>query len=251
MNDMDIDLSKSSTELFPESQMGQQGVTQEQVAEAHNAMGVTEAEVAIQQQQRGSQQYNWEALRAEAAKLKEEREYWKGQAEAFDKTVASRVVQPEPQREDPYKKFAEMDWTEGDNIRNAFETLKDENARLQRSFADELRAVKTQAAHPDWNQAVTTHVPELTSKNPIFAEMIRNVSNPYEAAYALAQLNSQAKEAQATRMSPDAQRAMSNASKPASVNTVGGHAQLSSADYYANMSDKDFMELAARNLASI
>ncbi len=101
---------------------------------------------------------------------------------------------------------------------------------------------------------VTKHVPELTSKNPIFAEMIQKASNPYEAAYLLAELNARANQPGAEQLPPingNAQRAIANAQKPQTLASVGGGGTLSSADYYASMSDEDFMKVAARNLANI
>jgi hypothetical protein len=102
---------------------------------------------------------------------------------------------------------------------------------------------------------VTQHVPQLTSKNPIFAEMIQNSSNPYEAAYLLAELNSKAAQTVPQYSPPmnngNGQRALANAQKPQTLSSVGGQGQLSSADYYASMSDEDFMKIAGRNLANI
>ena len=178
--------------------------------------------------------------------MKQEREYWKGQAEAFSKLPQ----QPEPQQQDAY---SALDWEDSRDVRKAFDTIRDENRLLRNEIKDALAAVETKAQRPDWNNMVTQHVPELTSKNPIFAEMIKNVSNPYEAAYALAELNSRANQpaqAQPPYMG-NGQRAVTNAQKPQSLSSVGGKSQLSATDYYASMSDEDFMKVAARNLANI
>ncbi len=113
---------------------------------------------------------------------------------------------------------------------------------------DQLAAASAKAQYNDWDNLVSQHVPQLTSKNPIFAEMIRNTSNPYEAAYLLSQMNAQSQQPAA---SENATRAIANASKPRSPSSVGGQGKLSSADYYASMSDEDFMKIAAKNMASI
>jgi len=103
---------------------------------------------------------------------------------------------------------------------------------------------------------VTQHVPQLTSKNPIFAEMIQKASNPYEAAYLLAELNARAQPgpdniSQQQYVNGNAQRAIANAQKPQSIASIGGRGSLSSADYYASMSDEDFHKVASKNLANI
>lgn len=244
MND-DIDMSRSGVELFPEMQNSNMGVTNEPVAEAqpYNS-GVTQQDVAGQQE--SEKEYNFRAIRDELAKMQSEREYWKGQAEALKTTPPDRFETP-LQKEDPFKNLDE-------DVRGAFESMRQENERLKNEFRDQMAALNAKQGRSDWETMVTQHVPQLTSKNPIFAEMIRNASNPYEAAYQLAALSSQAQSTAASGQpmtNANAQRAISNAQKPQSLASVGGSATLSNADYYASMSDKDFMELAARNLSGI
>ena len=106
--------------------------------------------------------------------------------------------------------------------------LRNENQRIKAEFQDQLAAVQVKAQHQDWNNMVTQHVPQLTSKNPIFAEMIQNASNPYEAAYLLAELNARASTGagqpplQAYQQNGNAQRAIANAQKPQTLASVGG-----------------------------
>ncbi len=128
-----------------------------------------------------------------------------------------------------------------------------ENDKLRHEMRDSLRALETKASRQDWNSMVTQHVPHLTQKNPLFAEMIEKASNPYEAAYILAELSSRA-EGSAQRKTQDAdygRRVEENSRKPQSIASVGGSSKLSAADRYAQMSDKEFMEIAAKNLANI
>jgi hypothetical protein len=212
-------------------------------------MGVNQSFDAANQGQPSQKEMNFEALRGEVSKMKEEREYWKGQAEAY-----SRAPNPAPQQqEDPISKWDDSDWGDSSNVKQAFQTMREENSRLRQEFKDQLSVVETKARHSDWNNMVTKHVPQLTSKNPIFAEMINNTSNPYEAAYLLAELNAgtQHPAPQQYQQSSDAQRAISNAQKPQTINSIGGNGALSSADYYASMSDEDFMKIAGKNLANI
>ena len=198
------------------------------------------------QGQLSDKEMNFKALREEAAKLKQQSEYWRGQAEAFSKAQeVQKQVQPAA---DPY---SSLDWNDGGDVRKAFDSMRQENQNLRSEISDAMKAISTKAQRSDWDNMVTQHVPKLTSKNPIFAEMIEKASNPYEAAYLLAELNARATQAQQPEISPQAQRAINNAQKPQSLASVGGRTTLSSADYYASMSDKDFMELAARNLANI
>jgi hypothetical protein len=249
----ELDMSRPGSELFQETGATQynsyEDVNMNPSVEDPLNMGVKQSFDAANQAM-SDKEMNFRALREQTSKLQAEREYWKGQAEAF------KTAQPaQPQREDPTSKWDESDWSEGNNVRKAFETLREENQRLKNEFQDQLAAVKTVAQHSDWNKMVTEHVPELTNKNPIFAEMINRASNPYEAAYLLAELNSRGSQQPQNPMqqavSADGQRAIQNASKPASMNMLGGNGTLSSADYYASMSDEDFMKIAGKNMANI
>lgn len=237
----EIDMSRPGAELFPEvsnQDSSYAGYTGDHEAGGSNDSGVA-GDVADQQQP-SQQEINWKAAREELARMKEESMYWKGQAEALSRQ-ASPVVN-EPPKEDPFTNIHD------DDVRSALHQMRSE-------FQDKLAAVETKAQRPDWNNLVKEHVPQLTNRNPIFAEMIQNASNPYEAAYLLAELakGSSAQQAVASQpmVSSNAQRALENAQKPASVSTIGGKGSLSQADMYASMSDEDFMKLASRNLAGI
>lgn len=246
----ELDMSRPGTELFQDQTKMQynsyQDVNMEPVVGDPLNMGVKPNLDVANQGQLSDKEMNFRALREETAKLQSEREYWKGQAEAY------KTTQPQPTAEDPTSKWDESDWSDGSNVRKAFETLREENMKLQSDFRDQLAAVQTKATHQDWNNMVTRHVPELTSKNPIFAEMINRASNPYEAAYLLAELNAKGQPQESTpNYNGNAQRAIANAQKPQSINSVGGQGTLNAADYYANMSDEDFHKLAGKHLASI
>jgi hypothetical protein len=241
----DIDMSRPGGELFPESQAqyNSNDVNMDQFVDGR--AGVTELDVAGQQQV-SDKEMNFRALREEAARLQSEREYWKGQAEAY-----SKIPRPESAQVTKEDAYAALDWDDGRDVRKAFDSMRQENVILRGEIKDALTAIETKAQRQDWNAMVTKHVPQLTSKNPIFAEMIQKVSNPYEAAYLLAELNAKASQPPEPHTSSNGQRALTNASKPQTLASVGGQGQLSAADYYASMSDEDFMKIAARNLANI
>lgn len=250
----ELDMSRPGSELFPDAAQTAQKYNSYQDVNVGSDVGnpldvgVKQNLDAADQGQLSQKEMNFEALRGEVSKMKEEREYWKGQAEAY-----SRTPQPAPQQqEDPISKWDDSDWGDSNNVKQAFETMRNETQRLRQEVKDQLSAVETKAQHSDWNNMVTEHVPQLTSKNPMFAEMIKNSSNPYEAAYLLAELNARtSQQPQGQPQNGDALRAIANAQKPQTINSVGGSGSLSSADYYASMSDDDFMKIAGKNLANI
>lgn len=253
----DLDMSRPGSELFPEASSAPsarynlyQDVNVDQVVGDPLNTGVNQPDVAGQVQL-SDKEMNFRALRDEASKLKEEASYWKGQAEAYSR-IPTR--QPESTQATQQDALAALDWEEPKDVQKAFNAIRHENVRLREEIKDALSAIETKSQRQDWNKMVSQHVPQLTSTNPIFAEMIQKVSNPYEAAYLLADLNARA--SQPAPSQPDygngnGQRAMTNAQKPQTLASVGGQGQLSAADYYASMSDEDFMKIAGRNLANI
>lgn len=236
-------MSAPGSELFPETANQYQDVNMGQAVGDPMNMGVNQSFDNASQGQLSDKEMNFRALRESAAKLKQESEYWRGQAEALKQPTQA------PQQEAQKDAYAALDWDDSQDVRKAFDHLRNENQSLRYEMKDALAAVNTKASRADWNDMVTEHVPKLTSQNPIFAEMINNASNPYEAAYLLSQLNSRA--SQPMQQTSNAQRIQANSAKPQTIASVGGQSSLSAADYYASMSDDDFMKVASRNMANI
>lgn len=256
-------MSRPTAELFPEVTAPVQSAPQynsyqsddyytsdQAVVDPLNTGATRQADVAGQESE---QKQNFRALREEIAKMQAEREYWKGQADAYAKQPQQRHEEQAPK--DPYEG---VDWQEPADLKRAFDSIRQENSSLRNEIKDALKAVETKTHRRDWDSMVTQHIPHLTSQNPIFAEMIQNASNPYEAAYLLAEMNARATNQQtgANNTPPvhthgNAQRAIENSMKPQTLASVGGRGQMSQVDYYASMSDKDFQALASKNLDNI
>lgn len=250
----DIDMSRPGMELFPETGAQQyNSYRDEPVGDPLNMTGEMRSEAAALDKgpEETAQQSNFRALREEISKMQSERDYWRGQADAYSKIPSRQPEQAQASKEDA---FSALDLEDSRDVRAAFDAIRQENVRLREEIKDALTAIETKTTRQDWNTMVTQHVPQLTSKNPIFAEMIQRASNPYEAAYLLAELNARAASQPQQAVVPEVnngQRALMNAAKPQTLSSVGGQGQLSAADYYASMSDEDFMKVAARNLANI
>lgn len=250
----ELDMSRPGSELFPEIAPTQHNSYVDMPAGDPLNMGVTQPDVASQgyvpEVAETAQQSNFKALRDEISKMQGERDYWRGQADAFAK-IPTR--QPESAPVQQADALSALDLEDSRDVRKAFDAIRQENVHLREEIKDALTAIETKAQRQDWNSMVTRHVPELTSKNPIFAEMIQKASNPYEAAYLLAELNAKASTPSPVQQQQpmNGQRAITNAQKPQTLASVGGQGQLSAADYYASMSDEDFMKIAGRNLANI
>src|SRR5277367_217820 len=124
----EIDMSRPGVELFPESSNVQHNsytdVNMGQAVDDPLNTGVAHPDVAGQVSQK---EFNFGALREEVAKMKEEREYWKGQAEAYSK-IPTRHPVPEASQQDAY---AALDLEDAKDVRKAFEAIRDENQTLR------------------------------------------------------------------------------------------------------------------------
>ncbi|MCE5294086.1 MAG: hypothetical protein LLF94_05675, partial [Chlamydiales bacterium] len=173
---MDLDMSRPGSELFPEAPIAPsaqynsyQDVNMDQVVDDPLNAGVNQPDVAGQVQL-SDKEMNFRALRDEAAKLKEEASYWKGQAEAYAKIPTRQPESAQPTQDDA---LTALDWDDSRDVQKAFNAIRQENIRLREEIKDALTAIETKSQRQDWNNMVTQHVPQLTSKNPIFAEMIQ------------------------------------------------------------------------------
>jgi hypothetical protein len=250
----ELDMSRPGSELFPDNAAPQYNSYMDTPMGDPLDMGAkTQPDAASQEHvpevAESAQQQNFKALREEISKMQGERDYWRGQADAYAK-IPTR--QPESAPVPQVDALSALDLEDSRDVKKAFDAIRQENIHLREEIKDALTAIETKAQRQDWNSMVTKHVPELTSKNPIFAEMIQKASNPYEAAYLLAELNAKASTAAPVPQSHvNGDRAIANAQKPQTLASVGGQGQLSAADYYASMSDEDFMKIAGRNLANV
>jgi hypothetical protein len=244
----ELDMSAPGSELFPEAAPMNNSYMDAPQGDPLN-MGVTQPDVASQglpDVAESAQQTNFKALRDEISKMQGERDYWRGQADAY-----AKIPTRQPESAPVPDALSALDLEDSRDVKKAFDAIRQENVHLREEIKDALTAIETKAQRQDWNSMVTRHVPELTSKNPIFAEMIQKASNPYEAAYLLAELNAKASTPPVVQQPQNGQRAIANAQKPQTLASVGGQGQLSAADYYASMSDEDFMKIAGRNLANV
>lgn len=246
----DLDMSRPGSELFPEASSQQynsyQDVMTDPVVEDPLSMGVTQTAELAPHEPKSDKEFNFQALREKASKAESERDFWKGKAEAYNEINRAPAAQQEP--------AAQLDWDDSHDVKKAWEMMRQENDQLRSEMRDFQASIQAKSSRSDWDSMVTQNVPELVAKNPMFAEMIKNSSNPYEAAYLVAELNARASQPQHqapidTRPT-NGQRAIANMQKPQTLASAGGQTTLNNADYYAQMSDEAFMKIAAKNLAN-
>ncbi len=195
------------------------------------------------------QELNFKALREEVDRIKGEKEELRQNLELlranFQQQQPPAVSQPEP------KKFLEgMGDHEVPNvseIRKAFE-------QREADYQMRLEELQVQQSHPDYAEVLEKYTAPLLKQKPHLAEGIYGARNKALFAYELgkmAQGQQQIVPVEKTQPSVTAQKIVENAKKPGSIAQAGGQSVLSKADYYATMSDQEFMKMAAKNLGEI
>lgn len=161
------------------------------------------------------------------------------------------------QQHQPQKEKRLFDGMNDDDVLNVKE-LRREFESIDANYRARIDELEFQQSHPDYVDVLNNYLTPLIKEDPSIASEIRQSANPAATAYRYGSLAkraapSQHQEVQASPPSPSqtAQRIVENARKPATLAQAGGQSVLSKADYYATMSDKEFMQMAQKNLEGI
>lgn len=203
------------------------------------------------------QEVNFKALRDEVDRIKIESEAKQREAQLQIDLLRANLHRPEPQQQRmPERKM--FDGKADDYIPDVAE-LRNEWSMREQAYQSRLQELEFQSSHPDYYEVIGKHLNPLVNEKPHLRQVIENAGNPSQVAYELAKMAQQVQTTQrsdpvpspAERQVRDAQRMVDNSRKPGTLSQAGGQAALSKADYFATMSDQEFMKMASRNLDSI
>lgn len=195
-----------------------------------------------------AQELNFKALREEIDRIKAEREAERNEFRQNIDLLRANSQTHSPQKE--VKKvldnLSDHDVPTAAEIRQAFE-------QRESQYLARLEELEVQQAHPDYAEVLEKYTAPLLKQKPHLAEGILGSRNKALYAYELGKMaqNMNATSATATQTHATAQKIVENAKKPGNFAQVGGQSVLSKADYYATMSDTEFMKMAAKNLGEI
>ena len=215
-------------------------------------------EQKVPEVQTNPQAENFRALREEVDRLKSERELEKRehnmQMEMYRANQAPAQRQPAPQRKEMF------DGMKDDDIPNVAE-LRKEWGQKEAEYQARLEELQVQQMHPDYEEVIEKYAIPLVKQKPHLAEGLQGASNKALFAYELGMMAKQMQAAQvppaqieeprATLRSVEAERMVENSKKPGTLSQAGGQSTLSKADYFATMSDEQFMKMASKNLEGI
>lgn len=203
--------------------------------------------------QDSQQELNFRALREEVDKKIGEIDQLKAARDADRKEFQIQLdllkANNSPHIEQKSKKL--FDSMNEDDVANVGELRRELEAR-EATYQARLEELEFQQSHPDYVEVLNKYLTPLIKQKPILARAIERHPTPAAYAYELGVLARQANEPTAAAARNDtAQRIVENARKPATLAQAGGQSVLSKADYYATMTDQEFMKMASKNLEGI
>lgn len=207
-----------------------------------------DAEVAAPEPENNPQSENFRALREEVDRIKAEREAEKREHQAQLEMLRANMAQQKPAEAQTKKMFEGMEDTDVPNVRE----LRTEWERREAEYQTRLEELQVAQMHPDYAEVIEKYAVPLVKQKPHLAEGLQGARNKALFAYELGKMAQQMQtSAPAAVRSENAQRIVDNAKKPGTLSQAGGQAALSKADYFATMSDKEFMQFAGRHLEGI
>lgn len=194
------------------------------------------------------QELNFRALTQEVDRMKAERETEKKEYQLqLDMLRANMAQKDQPVQQE--RKF--LDGMKDDDVPSVGE-LRKEWEQKESMYQSRLEELQVSQMHPDYAEVMEKYLAPLVKQKPYLAEGIQGARNKAQYAYELAKMAQQIQDHQVvTTKSENAQRIVDNSRKPGTLSQAGGQGALSKADYFASMSDQEFMKMASRNLEGI
>lgn len=237
----------------------QQEVTEEfTVPELQEASKEPTLEEPVKNQvdeQLSKQELNFKALREEVDRIKAERETERREHQLQIDMLRANIGQK--QQEAPAQTKKMFDGMADDDVPNVRE-IRHAWEQRESEYQSRIEELQIAQQYPDYAEVIEKYALPLVKQKPHLAEGIQGARNKALYAYELGKLAQQMQQTppppvapQAPLKSMEAQRIVENARKPGTLSQAGGQSVLSKADYYASMSDQEFIKFASRNLDGI
>jgi len=220
----------------------------------------TESEAETQEQGQGSssdQQSNWEQARQTMAEQKQRMELLEQQNRLLQQQQAlyqSNQIQQQQQpaqQPQPWEEVPDEEVLTGADFKKAMAQAAQSfegsvNSRLE-SQQRELKTMAMRSQYPDYEKVVGYALKEAET-NPGLAQAIATSSDPHTLAYELGKRSETYQSELAVKTkSREAERIIENSQKPGSVNgAVTGSGNLSKAEHFMSMSDREFESYVAK-----
>lgn len=208
--------------------------------------------------QEDPQERNFKALSESVERIKAEKEDQQREFQAQLDMLRANLARQQPQEQHAPKKM--LDGMDDNDVPNVGEIRK-AWAEKEAAYNERIEELQVAGNHPDYAEVLQKYGKKLAETDPLFIQGLRGAENKALFAYQYAKREQRFQELeQATKQnsqppppqpSANAQRIVENARKPGTLAQAGGQSALSQADYFATMSDADFMKFAQKHLESI
>lgn len=203
------------------------------------------------------QSEHFRALREELNRMKAEKELEKREHQMqIDMLRANVESRHKSEDKNSEKKFFEgltrEDMPNVGEIEDAWARREEAYRQREEAYQQRLEELTVAQTYPDYAEVLEKYLTPLIRQKPHFAEMIKSSQNKAYTAYEIGLMakHMEGNKAQ-TIKSDNAQRIVENSRKPGTLSQAGGQSTLSKADYFASMSDSEFLKFAQRNLDGI
>lgn len=266
---MTIDMKSYAGEIEPPAAVEQQLLENVQTAQPSEEfpmpsvpeLAIPEANTseapAISQGTEDPQALNFRALSESVERIKAEREAEKREHQLQLDLLRANMQRPQEAPKPPKQMFdgmADSDLPNVGELRRAW-------AEREAAYNERIEELQVISKHPDYAEIINKYGKHLAENDPVFLQGIRGAENKALFAYQYAkkeqriqqleeQMKSNSKPA-VSQPSATAQKIVDNARKPGTLSQAGGQGALSKADYYATMSDQEFMKFANQHLEGI
>lgn len=215
------------------------------------------------------QSENFRALREEVDRIKVEKEAerreYQVQLEMLRANLAQQQYQKPPEPVQSKRMFDGMKEDDVPNVAEIRAEMNREWAQKEQVYQAKLEELQVQQMHPDYAEVIEKYALPLVKQKPHLAEGLQGATNKALYAYEIGKMAQQmqgqqiaqqkateaAQRNESTQRNENAQRIVENSRKPGTLSQAGGQATLSKADYFASMSDQEFMKMASKNLEQI
>lgn len=228
---------------------------QEAVAPESKAPAAETPQVA---QQEDPQERNFKALSESVERIKAEKEEQQREFQAQLDMLRANLSRQQPQDQREPKKM--LDGMDDNDVPNVGEIRK-AWAEKESAYNERIEELQVAGANPDYAEVLQKYGKKLAETDPLFVQGLRGAENKALFAYQYAKREQRIQELEQAakhnsqppplQPSANAQRIVENARKPGTLAQAGGQSALSQADYFATMSDADFMKYATKHLESI
>ena len=208
--------------------------------------------------QEDPQERNFKALSESVERIKAEKDDQQREFQLQLDMLRANLVRGQNQDQPGPRKM--LDGMEDSDVPNVGEIRK-AWAEKEVAYNERIEELQVANAHPDYAEVLQKYGKQLAETDPIFIQGLRGAENKALFAYQYAkreqriqQLEEAAKQTPQpppSQPSANAQRIVDNARKPGTLAQAGGQGALSKADYFATMSDAEFMKYASKHLESI